>query len=65
MLLWNALLAHGVTAENATALMNGYAHELGERVRNQRHEGHDQIKCAPCFIYGHAADLIDPPKDST
>ena len=62
-------LARLVGEANATKLMADYrdahARELAERVRNQRHEGHDQIKCVPCFIYGHAADLIDPHKDAT
>lgn len=43
-----------------SGLLDAYAHELAERLRDQRHEGHDQIKCVPCFIYGEAGDLIDP-----
>jgi len=52
------------TAAEKNAFIDAYAHELAERVRDQRHDGHDQIKCVPCFIYGHAADLIDPTKDT-
>ncbi|MBE4788409.1 hypothetical protein [Streptomyces caniscabiei] len=42
MRLWNALLAHGVTAEEATVLMNGYAHELAERQRAWLHAYADE-----------------------
>lgn len=38
--------------------------EAAEKLRKQQHAGHDQIKCVPCFIYGHAADLVDPDKDA-
>jgi hypothetical protein len=36
--------------------------EAAEEIRRQCHEGHDQIKCVPCFVHGYDADLIDPDK---
>lgn len=34
MNLWHALIGRGVDADEATTLMNGYAHELAERIRH-------------------------------
>lgn len=58
MQLWNALLAHGVSAEEATVLMNGYAHELAEKIRTS-------LPADPGGKYltgsmDEAAELIDP-----
>lgn len=36
MRLWHALVGRGVDADEATELMNGYAHELAERQRDMR-----------------------------
>jgi hypothetical protein len=65
MNLWHRLLAAGVTEEEATTLMHGYAHELAEQIRDKygkpRWEGDE-----PEYAYGYnaathdAADLIDP-----
>lgn len=48
--------------EDAKRMVDAFARELAGQLRDQRHDGHDQIKCVPCFIYGHAAELIDPQK---
>lgn len=67
MRLWHTLLAQGVSEDEATALMNGYAHELAERQRQ-----HIRRLAAHPLRYGSAewairgadevADLIDPKK---
>lgn len=54
MNLWHWLLGHGASEDEATELMNGYAHELAEQIRN-----------APLPDDGHynqadAASVIDP-----
>lgn len=51
------------TVAQKNKFIDAFAHELAERLRDQRHDGHDQIKCVPCFVYGHAAELIEPQKD--
>jgi hypothetical protein len=56
--LYNKLLYLGVSVDEATALMNGYAHELAER---QRAEGASWGQdSAAGKVYRAAADLIDP-----
>lgn len=60
MKLWHRLLALGVSEEEATELMHGYAHELAEKIRAEKGSG----TYAP-GVYFHsgmdyAADLIDP-----
>jgi hypothetical protein len=52
--LYNKLLALGVPAEEAGQLMNGYAHELAEQLREQCDCGEIGTCGCPC------ADLIDP-----
>lgn len=66
-LLWNALVRHGVDADEATALMNGYAHELAERLRNIHGSGEGDAWnwWDAADIPGACADLIDPLKDAT
>jgi len=60
MNLWHRLLAAGVSEGEATALMYGYAHELAERIREQR--GSTTLPDGHFFFSGmdFAADLIDP-----
>ncbi|MGW2721417.1 hypothetical protein [Streptomyces sp. NPDC001492] len=57
--LYNKLLALGVSVDEAAALMDGYAHELAETIRNapEAPEAWDDD-----FYRGldAAADLIDP-----
>jgi len=57
--LYNKLLALGVSGDEATELMNGYAHELAETIRNapEAPEAWDDD-----YYRGEAAaaDLIDP-----
>jgi hypothetical protein len=60
MNLWHWLLAHGASEDEATELMNGYAHELAERVRGW---AATQVGGEIEEIYGYAADLIDPQSD--
>ncbi|MFE0101185.1 hypothetical protein [Streptomyces sp. NPDC059009] len=43
-----------------TEIYDAIAHELAEKIRGAQHEHHDHIRCVPCFVYGEAADLIDP-----
>lgn len=60
MTLWHRLLAAGVSEDEATALMHGYAHELAEQIREQR--GTTSLPDGHFFFSGmdFAADLIDP-----
>ncbi|MGW4603751.1 hypothetical protein ACWENS_10820 [Streptomyces sp. NPDC004532] len=58
MKLWHRLLALGVSEEEATELMHGYAHELAERIRTYA-ERDDLDYYSPQGL-GEAADLIDP-----
>ncbi|MFF5703378.1 hypothetical protein ACFY7H_12855 [Streptomyces sp. NPDC012794] len=56
--LWAWLLRHGADPEKATELMNGYAHELAERIRE--HE-YDAGEVGPVHLaFQAAADVIDP-----
>ncbi|MGA5035072.1 hypothetical protein ACPB8P_31575 [Streptomyces cellulosae] len=63
MKLWQWLLTHGANEDEATELMNGYAHELAER---QRAWAHEPMTDAGAPEYGSvenvldAADRIDP-----
>lgn len=59
--LFNALWDNYTQAQK-NEFIDAFARELAGQLRDQRHDGHDQIKCVPCFIYGHAAELIEPPK---
>lgn len=54
--LWRALITRGVDADEATELMNGYAHELAERQRNYCYDVGIEV--------GPLPDLIDPERDS-
>ena len=59
MRLWRTLIEHGVGADQATELMNGYAHELAERQRY----AHDEVGggCSLGVCHGGSMpDLIDP-----
>lgn len=61
MRLWHALAGRGVDAYEATELMNGYAHELAERIRATSKP--DDADDRGGFVEqgaGWAADLIDP-----
>lgn len=60
MTLWHRLLAAGVSEDEATTLMHGYAHELAERQREDI--DYDSGNTTPDFIAGRlsGADLIDP-----
>lgn len=63
MRLWQALLSRGVDAEEATVLMNGYAHELAEQQRSYAEEewtGSDARMILRRRVARHLADLIDP-----
>lgn len=61
MALWHCLLAAGVSEDEATTLMNGYAHELAGQQRNWDAEaaGYTDPQMA---VYA-VADLIDPEID--
>ncbi|UJV42065.1 hypothetical protein [Streptomyces sp. AMCC400023] len=60
MRLWHALVGRGIDADEATMLMNGYAHELAERIRQWAAvEVSGEIE----EIYGYAADMIDPESE--
>ncbi|MGY1549606.1 hypothetical protein [Streptomyces sp. MN6] len=63
MKLWQWLLTHGANEDEATELMNGYAHELAERIREdvdlQDHPGEALVECEGCATV-RAAALIDP-----
>lgn len=63
MTLWHRLLAAGVSEDEATALMHGYAHELAERIREdidlEAHPGDAVYPCEDCAMV-RAADIIDP-----
>lgn len=63
MRLWQALLANGSSEDEATALMNGYAHELADRIRNEG--AYWGQSSAAGKVYRAAAKLIDPAKDET
>lgn len=54
MKLWHRLLALGVSEDEATELMNGYAHELAERIRYGDYPAHATDGAE------YAADVIDP-----
>lgn len=58
--LWQALITRGATEDEATELMNSYAHELAERIRAEKGSG--SYEPAELFRGGmdFAADLIDP-----
>lgn len=64
MRLWHRLLAAGASEDEATELMNGYAHELAERQRSLA-DANDELD-HDHHVYGFsgavrkAADLIDP-----
>lgn len=62
MRLWHALLARGVSEDEATELMNGYAHELAERIRNVHATGEGDAWnwWDAADIPASCADLIDP-----
>lgn len=55
-------------SERASRLIDAFQaqvlREAAEKLRKQRDDGHDETKCVPCFMYGHAADLIDPDKEN-
>lgn len=57
------LYADGEVEAHVNKLLDAYAHELAEKIRKGQKEGHDQTTCVPCFVYGEAADLIDPEKE--
>jgi hypothetical protein len=57
MRLWHTLLARGVTADEVTALMNDYSHELADRQRGRAASMHNQDLADGVR---HGADLIDP-----
>jgi hypothetical protein len=63
MKLWHWLLAHGASEDEATELMNGYAHELAERIREDvdldAHPGEAVYPCEDCATVRGAA-LINP-----
>lgn len=54
--------------EDGQAVLAAYRDEVlrkaAEKLRKQRDDGHDETKCVPWFMYGHAADLIDPDKEN-
>lgn len=60
--LWHALLAGGASEEEATVLMNGYAHELADRLRNVHGSGDGESWdwWDAATIPASCADLIDP-----
>lgn len=64
MRLWQRLLAGGAHEDEATELMNGYAHELAERIRNVHATGEGDAWnwWDAAEIPGACADLIDPVK---
>ncbi|MFJ4785176.1 hypothetical protein [Streptomyces sp. NPDC088794] len=55
MNLWHRLLAAGVSEEEATTLMHGYAHELADRQRAWIEERADM----PWWV-DEIPDIIDP-----
>jgi hypothetical protein len=55
MNLWHRLLAAGVSEDEATTLMHGYAHELAERQRSWIEERSDM----PWWV-DQIPDVIDP-----
>jgi len=59
MRLWHRLLAGGATEDEATALMNGYAHELAERLICDEKAGVAVYR--PGLMW--AAEVIDPQPD--
>lgn len=62
------LLNAGLVREHVDRRMADFRDEVlreaAEKLRKQRDDGHDETKCVPCFMYGHAADLIDPDKEN-
>lgn len=62
--LLNAGLAREHVDRRTRDFRDEVLREAAEKLRKQRHDRHDQIKCVPCFMYGHVADLIDPDKES-
>lgn len=47
----------------AQGVLDKHAHDLAEKIRGLQKQDHDHIDCVPCFVYGEAADLIDPEKE--
>ncbi|MEV5915821.1 hypothetical protein AB0M00_43930 [Streptomyces chartreusis] len=66
MRLWHTLLARGVSEDEATQLMNGYAHELAERQRAENFDWYEDDASGALMAQAHLADLIDPhtPSDA-
>ncbi|MCX4994272.1 hypothetical protein [Streptomyces longwoodensis] len=59
--LYNRLLLLGVSVDEASDLMNGYAHELAERIRNAPNpDSPDDFGGFVDQGADWAADLIDP-----
>lgn len=54
-----------VGTDEVREAMDAYRAEVlrkaAQKLRQQCNEGHDQIKCVPCFIYGYAADMVMAP----
>jgi hypothetical protein len=60
--LYNRLLLLGASADEASELMNGYAHELAERQRYEHNEVGGGCSLGVCDG-DRLADLIDPEVD--
>ncbi|MEU9218893.1 hypothetical protein AB0D47_20355 [Streptomyces sp. NPDC048376] len=58
--LYNRLLALGVSVDEASSLMSGYAHELAERQRAVNFDWYEDDASGAYLARDHLANLIDP-----
>lgn len=61
--LYNRLLGLGVTVDEASALMNGYAHELAERLRAHPVYSSSQATWNRHTLYGLAGESFEAQKE--